>query len=455
MNLFNKYVHLMCMVLLLAGSAVFLSSSVGISNISPVSEQNNIPIDMVNDGLPESGGSGAALDAFSSDFNGENTPGDDKSIKQRSMALLPDIQGKIGRNNTVYGKLISCGLSPTEVLNLTQAFKKTFDFRSAGPDDGFQIFFAGNNQLDKFIYTPDPLCKFIAKRNEKGDFTVSRQDVMPEKKIEAMDVILDSSLCQSILNHGEKQCLVDQFVKIFSWDIDFYLFPRKGDRITILYEKYFIDDTFIKYGKILSAKYAGENGTFSSFLFDGGYYDEQGDPLKKMFLRIPVEFGVKTSGYSIKRFHPVHKKYKPHTGIDYGARTGTPIFATAQGRVIYSGWKSGYGKIVMLKHPNGYQTYYAHCSKLIAKKGQFVDQGQTIARVGMTGVATGPHVHYEVRINGKPVDPMTVKNFKGSPLSPEKLEQFRATVQARLLLVEEKNRQNNSGNLLVRVDSPE
>ncbi len=455
MNLINKYVHLICIVLLLAGSVVFLSSSVGISNIPPVSENNSTPMNMVDDSLIEPEYSGRDMDALPTDASGDGASVDDESIQPDSMSVAPDIQGEIGRNNTVYGKLVSCGLSPTQVLNLTRAFKKTFDFRSAGPDDRFQIYFAKNNQLEKFIYTPDPLREFIATRNETGGFTVSRQDVIPEKKVEAMDVTLDSSLCQAILNNGENQCLVDQFVKIFSWDIDFYLFPRKGDRITILYEKYFIDDSFIKYGKILAAKYAGQNGTFSCFLFDGGYYDEQGDPLKKMFLRIPVEFGVKTSGYSIKRFHPVHKKYKPHTGIDYGARTGTPIFSTAQGKVLFSGWKTGYGKVVILKHPNGYQTYYAHCSKLIVKKGQFVDQGQTIARVGMTGVATGPHVHYEVRIKGRPVDPMTIKNFKGAPLSSQKLEQFRATVQSRLLLVEEKSRQNSSGNLLVRVDTPE
>ncbi|WP_232364250.1 M23 family metallopeptidase [Desulforapulum autotrophicum] len=455
MILINKYFHLICIVLLLAASVIFLSSSVGISNIPPISEQNNTLINRGNDSLSESGESGSGMGAFPSDSKGNNLLGCDKSMGQKSMTVTPDIQGEIGRNNTVYGKLISCGLSPTQILNLTQAFEKTFDFRSAGPDDQFQIFFGAENQLDKFIYNPDPLREYIAKRNETGGFTVSRQDAIPEKRVEAMDVILNSSLCQAILDNGEQQCLVDQFVKIFSWDIDFYLFPRKGDRITILYEKYFIDDTFINYGKILAAKYAGQNGTFSCFSFNGGYYDAQGDPLKKRFLRIPVEFGVKTSGYSIKRFHPVQKKYKPHTGIDYGARMGTPIFATAQGKVTYSGWKTGYGKVVILKHSNGYQTYYAHCSKLIAKKGQFVDQGQTIAKVGMTGVATGPHVHYEVRIKGKPVDPMTVKNFKGKPLSPKKLEQFRATVQSRLLLVEEKNHQNSSGTLLVRGDSPE
>ncbi len=451
MNLINKYVQLICIVLFIAVSAVFLSSSIGISSIFPSFEKDTTKTKIVDGNLTESPASVPATEPFPSD----STAVDKASTEKITMDVAPDIQGTIGKNNTVYGKLISCGLSPTQILNLTQAFNKTFDFRAAAPDDRFQIFLAGNNQLKKFIYSPDPLREYVAERNETGGFTVSRHDLIPEKKIEAMEISLESSLSQAILNGGEKQRLVDQFVNIFSWDIDFFLFPRKGDRITVLYEKYFKDDTFIKYGDILAAKYAGENGTFSSFFFDGGYYDEQGHPLRKMFLRLPLKFGVKTSDYSIRRFHPVKKKYKRHNGIDYGAKMGTTIFATANGKVIFSGWKGGYGKTIVLQHPNGYQTYYAHCSKLIAKKGQFVDQGETIAKVGMTGIVTGPHVHYEVRIKGKPVNPSTIKNFKGTPLSPQKLEKFRATVQSRLLLVEEKTRLNSKEEKLVLADTPE
>ena len=143
-----------------------------------------------------------------------------------------------------------------------------------------------------------------------------------------------------------------------------------------------------------------------------------------------------TSSFSIRRFHPVSKRYKAHTGIDYGAPTGTPIFATANGRVTFAGWKSGYGKLVILKHPNGYQTYYGHCSRLLVKPGQLVDQGEAVARVGQTGIATGPHVHYEVRIKGKPIDPNRVKKSRGQPLGPGLMAAFRETVDERLQLVD-------------------
>ena len=181
-----------------------------------------------------------------------------------------------------------------------------------------------------------------------------------------------------------------------------------------------------------------------------GYYDESGQPLKKMFLRTPLKFGKITSSYSIRRFHPVSKRYKPHTGIDYGAPTGTPIMATANGRVTFSGRKSGYGKLVIVKHPNGYQTYYGHCSRLLMKPGQLVEQGQVIARVGQTGVATGPHVHYEVRVNGKPIDPNTVKKSRGKPLKTELLASFTDTVNERLLVVEDLLKEKTSLVMLTR-----
>jgi murein DD-endopeptidase MepM/ murein hydrolase activator NlpD len=182
----------------------------------------------------------------------------------------------------------------------------------------------------------------------------------------------------------------------------------------------------------LAAQYLGSRNEFGAYLFtcDGfdGYYDDQGRPIRKQFLRVPVKFGTQNSSFSFRRFHPVSKKYKAHTGIDYGARHGSPIFATASGKVAFAGWKRGYGKVVIVNHPNGYQTYYGHCSRLVVHKGQFVDQGETIARVGQTGVATGPHVHYEVRLNGKPINPKRVKRSKGKPVDPNRMAEFHASV---------------------------
>ena len=357
------------------------------------------------------------------------------------------IEGQIHKK-PLYTELVSCGLRPAQVMALSGAFKNLFDFKDAQPDDQYRLFLTKENQLCRFVYQAGKTNTFEAEINKDCDsgFDVSRHEIPLEKQTLAKAFTIESSLYNAILGGGEKQSLVSKFVDIFAWDIDFYLYPRKGDKIAVLYEKYFKDGELVRYGNILAAVYEGKNERFSAFWFEengiGSYYDEAGQPLKKMFLRIPVKFGTMTSGYSIRRFHPVSKKYKAHTGIDYGSPMGTPIFATASGRVVFSGWKTGYGNLIILKHPNGYLTYYGHCSRLIARKGKLVEQGQVIAKVGQTGVATGPHVHYEVRVNGKPINPNRVKKTRGTPVKPELLPVYHQMVKERLLVMEEQIQDN-------------
>jgi len=344
------------------------------------------------------------------------------------------------RNRTLYEALVACQISPSEILSLSRSFKPVFDFRSARPKHCYQVSVDDHNSIQKFVYKTGPLDEYEAIRNDAGGYSVHKRDIVLERRQFEKVFTIETSLYQAVADSGENRAIAGLVAEIFAWDIDFYLYPRKGDRIAVVYERCYRDGEFVKYGKILAARYAGKQKTFSAFLFnDGrfdGYYDETGQPLKKMFLRTPMKFGKMTSGYSIRRFHPVSKRYKAHTGIDYGAPRGTPIMATANGRVAFAGWKGGYGKLIIVKHPNGYQTYYGHCSRLLKKRGQLVEQGQVIARVGKTGVATGPHVHYEVRVAGKPINPNRVKKSRGKPLSPELLAQFRQTVDERLVLVE-------------------
>ena len=306
--------------------------------------------------------------------------------------------------------------------------------------DAFQVCVDDQNLIQKFVYKTSPVDEYEAVKDDEGGYTVIKRDIVLDRQVVAKAFTIETSLSQAVAESGESQLIVGMIADLFAWDIDFYLYPRKGDRIAVVYERCYKDGEFIQYGDILAARYEGQNKTFSAFFFnDGqydGYYDESGQPLKKMFLRTPMKFGKMTSSYSIRRFHPVSKSYKAHTGIDYGAPMGTPILATANGRVTFAGWKGGYGKLLIVKHANGYQTYYGHCSRLLKKRGQLVEQGEVIARVGRTGVATGPHVHYEVRVNGKPIDPNRVKKSKGQPLSPALLVEFKQTVEERLMLVQ-------------------
>ena len=364
----------------------------------------------------------------------------DAEAVPNSPAQLTIIDGKIGRQ-PIYNVLVKCGIAPTEVLSLTQSFKGLFDFRKSRPKDEYQLCLTPQKKLQKLTYKSGLTDQYVAVRTDSGGFRAYRREISLQKEIVARTFAIESSLYQAVTAQGENGGLVAAFVDIFSWDIDFYLYPRRGDIIRVLFEKYSLDGQFIKYGKILAAQYIGGSRTFSAFYFEGqrqsGYYDENGAPLRKMFLRVPVKFGVRTSSYSVRRFHPISKKYRRHTGIDYGAPHGTKIFATAAGTVEFAGWRGGYGKLMVIRHPNGYKTYYGHCSRLLVKKGTYVEQGQTIARVGRTGRATGPHVHYEVRINGNPINPNRLKSTKGTPLPPDQRTGFENIVQARLLLMKE------------------
>ncbi len=374
------------------------------------------------------------------------TPSDESSIDLAPypsaaptvFAQLTIIDGIVGRQ-PIYNVLVKSGIAPAEILSLTRSFKGLFDFRKSRPKDEYQLCLTPQKKLQKLTYKSGLTDQYVAIRTDDGDFHAFRREISLEKETVAKVFTIESSLYHAVTVQGENGGLVAAFVDIFAWDIDFYLYPRKGDTISVLFEKYSLDGQFIKYGKILAAQYIGSSRTFSAFYYEdqrtSGYYDENGVPLRKMFLRVPVKFGMCTSSYSVRRFHPISKKYKRHTGIDYGAPHGASIFATASGTIEFAGWQGGYGKLVVIRHPNGYKTYYGHCSRLLVKKGTYVEQGQTIARVGRTGRATGPHVHYEVRINGKPVNPNRLKSTKGSPLPSDQRAEFENIVQARLLLM--------------------
>jgi murein DD-endopeptidase MepM/ murein hydrolase activator NlpD len=355
-----------------------------------------------------------------------------------STALTTVIDGKIGRQ-PVYTELVSRGVAPSEVLSLARSFKGIFDFRNARPKDEYQVCLSPQKKLQKLIYTTGLTNQYVAVRTDNGTFHTYREEISLEKETVAKTFTIESSLYLAVTGQGETSHLVAAFTDIFSWDIDFYLSPRKGDKIRVLFEKYYHKGEFVKYGKILAAQYIGSSQTFSAFYFENGhqtgYYDENGVPLRKMFMRIPVKFGLRTSSFSIRRFHPISKKYKRHTGIDYGAALGTPIHATAGGTVEFAGWRGGYGKLVILRHPNGYKTYYGHCSRLLVKKGAHVEQGQAIAKVGQTGQATGPHVHYETRVNGKAVNPNSIKTGRGNSLPSDQRARFEAMLQTHMQMM--------------------
>jgi murein DD-endopeptidase MepM/ murein hydrolase activator NlpD len=225
--------------------------------------------------------------------------------------------------------------------------------------------------------------------------------------------------------------------RIFAWQIDFSRDLRTGDEFRILYERLVRPDGTARSGRVLSAQFNVNSRDYEAYAFVPGnssedYFDRAGESLRRAFLRAPLQYRRISSAFSTSRFHPVLGVNRPHHGIDYAATTGTPVRATADGTIRRAGWDNGYGNVIDISHTRGYQTRYAHLQRFASgiRPGGRVQQGDVIGYVGMTGLATGPHLHYEFHSNGRPIDPNTIRDITGDPVPRSYLEQFLQVVQS-------------------------
>lgn len=268
------------------------------------------------------------------------------------------------------------------------------------------------------------------ERNDGASLTVSRQDdsfVAAESKalLETRVVMRSGRILSSLYgatdSAGIPDSIANQLAETFSTSLDFREDLRRGDTFSVIYTVDYRNGEPVAAGRLLAAEFVNAGKPYRAILFRDangreGYYTPEGESLKKGFLRSPLEFSRVTSSFSNSRKHPVYGFHRAHTGVDFGAPTGTRVKATGDATVVFAGRKGGYGNLVILRHPNGYETYYAHLSRFATgmRTGRSVGQGDVIAYVGSTGASTGPHLHYEVRIGGKPQNPMAIK-LPGSP----------------------------------------
>ena len=241
---------------------------------------------------------------------------------------------------------------------------------------------------------------------------------------------LEKTLIEDIIRAGGRQMIAYEMSNVLQWDMDFNRDLRTGDRFQVLYEEVYLDGEFAGLGEILALIYENRGRRFEAYRFgERGYYDAAGRPLQKMFLRSPLPFTRVTSRFSHRRFHPVLKVHRPHYGVDYGAPRGTPVRVTANGVVTFAGVSGGAGKMVKVRHPNGYQTSYLHLSRFAPgiRRGKAVIQGDVIGKVGSTGLSTGPHLDYRVQKNGRWLDPLRLKSdHPVEPIPGHQMEQFMA-----------------------------
>jgi murein DD-endopeptidase MepM/ murein hydrolase activator NlpD len=349
------------------------------------------------------------------------------------------VTGRIHRGRTLADALRREGVSPRMVDEIARGMRPVFDFRYAHAGDSFALVRDDGGGLLSFEFQRGRRDLYRLRPGENGAFLPSHQEAPLERRVIRLWGTVHRSLFETMVALGEGPDLVHDFADIFAWDIDFSRQTRPGDRFRAVFEKFYDRDGFVRYGKVLAAQYAGTHETLVAVYFEdddgyGDYYRTDGSSVRRTFLRAPVRYTRISSRYSKSRLHPVLKVRRPHEGVDYAAPVGTPIWAVADGEVIFRGWSGGFGRLVKVHHPNGYVSYYGHLSRYAEgiENGARVRQRQVLGYVGATGLSTGPHLDYRLKANGRFVDPLRVKFPSGKPVFARNKERFLSVRDAML-----------------------
>ena len=321
------------------------------------------------------------------------------------------------------------GFSVSLLHKILALNKDTKGLTKIRPGETFEFRKDANGDLLQMRYPLDE-ARYLLVRNENGVLTAEIQHRRIIAEINETEGVINSSLFLAAKKAGLSDPMIMKLAKIFGWDIDFVLDIRQGDRFMLVYEKLYREGEFLRDGNILAATFINQDERFQAIYFEDGevsaYFAPDGRNMRKAFLRAPLNFSYISSNFNPRRMHPVLKRIRPHNGIDYHAPRGTPVYAAGEGVVIRSDRSRANGHHVFIKHANNIQTKYLHFTRRAVKKGQRVSQGQTIGYVGSTGLATGPHLHYEFVVNGVHRNPRTVSLPKVEPLKGETLKAFQA-----------------------------
>ncbi len=320
-------------------------------------------------------------------------------------------------------------ISKNDLYQILSLGEKTQSLKRLKPGQVLRLKFE-NSKIEELVHESD-LTHTLKVKKTDNEFEAKIVEEKPEIKVATSTGSIKDSLFLSGQEAGLSDNVIMQMFDIFGWDIDFVLDIREEDEFRVVYEELFKNGKKIKDGKILAAEFINQGKVFKAVRYvdsddQSGYYSELGNNMKKAFLRTPVNFTRISSHFNLKRKHPVLNKIRAHKGVDYAAPLGTPIKSTGNGKVLFVGKKNGYGNTVIIQHGGQYTTLYAHLSRFSRglKKGKRIEQGQTIAYVGKTGLATGPHLHYEFRVNGTHRNPLTVDLPKSLPLPKKYMQDF-------------------------------
>lgn len=346
------------------------------------------------------------------------------------------IDGKVGKSDTLGRLLKKSGLTGAEADEVIRALSGVLDFKTIRSGQTYRIERGADGRVKLFELVVSKVHTVRAERQPSGELVGKGDTSQTRIEQKAIGGRIDSSLYAAIKASGENGALVDFFVDVFAYDLDFYNDTHDGDTFRVVVEKEFKDggpggtNEFLRYRRILSAEYRGKAGTFRTFAFKDGYYDDTGASSEKSLLKTPLKFSRVSSGFDRKRMHPVLHTQRAHLGVDYAAPVGTPVWAAAPGVIVHRGPSGGAGNLVMIRHDGGIETAYMHLSKFVdnQKVGQRIAAKTVIGYVGTTGLSTGPHLHFGVKQNGDYIDPSKLTPIRGKGVTGTDLTAFKAEV---------------------------
>jgi murein DD-endopeptidase MepM/ murein hydrolase activator NlpD len=360
-------------------------------------------------------------------------PGGTLAAQQASVAST--IQVVVGPKDTLGSIFRRMALDPADLAAIRElpGIRQSLDYLK--PGDAIQVT-QSKGSVKELTRKVSETKTLHVVRDEAG-FAAKVTENPVQTHIRTASATIDSSLFQAAESAQISDLVALKLADIFAWDIDFVLDIREGDRFTAVYEQIYQDGKYLRDGDVLAAEFVNDGKTYRAVRFVDetgaiGYYSPEGKPMRKAFLRAPVEFTRVSSVFNPHRLHPILNLIRGHMGTDYAAPIGTPVHAAGDGRVAFEGIRGGYGNAILLSHSNEIQTLYGHMSRFARDihVGSHVQQGAVIGYVGMTGLATGPHLHYEYLMNGVHKDPQTVKLPGADPLRADAMDRFHVQTAA-------------------------
>nr|CRH07897.1 Peptidase M23B [Candidatus Magnetococcus massalia] len=356
------------------------------------------------------------------------------------------VEEKVRRGDMFSAILARHGVSNLVAFELAKVAKSKSKFdiaRRLRPGQTMQLIFGERKKLVGLTYSAGSDRTLVIKQQAGNRFASHFETKDYVRKVRTVSTTINDSLLLAARKAKLSQNLAMRLAGLFEWDVDFARDIRAGDKFSVVFEELYQDGKKVRTGKILAAKFINQGNDYHAIRYtdpkgNTGYYDLNGRNVEKMFIRAPVDFKRISSRFSLARKHPVFGFTRAHKGTDYAAPTGTPVRASGNGRIAHVGRKGSFGKLILVRHNSTYTTAYAHLNsyKRGLKVGQRVKQGETIGFVGQTGAATGPHLHYEVRVRGRQVNPLTVKLPSAQSVPRRYKQHFKRTSRALVAMLD-------------------